>query len=714
MQMNNRMLVMVGAVAAGTGIASRADGQAIMLGSETLESVTKDAITAAAIVNTVYWGGGSTAGEIGMIAETQHIAPMARQLNIGVPDSVSCSPSAQQLLIGLDGIVVVAADQSSGVNNPCPDSVSGGKTLTSILQSSGALCDATDGCSPPGSYTFTSWRDVLQMVYGGLNHSAGAPLNAAAGPACTYVFVPPGDETGGDFACPSGQVCYPNNRCGVPGVVGGRNPSRVNCLNPVRQALVDNYGSIFSDAGAGSCRTGSCLKLRRAFRLDDLSGTTDAFVALVGLPAIPKLTRAAITTGAAAARRPLVDRQATANPFCNAGEKPMNKGDADYLDLDPIRRAVAHLFSTNRFGLEEVGQMLPPYGGLNIDANCMLDTDPNTPGVQPAIPQDHSSSTMSGLWPDEGNYAANLSALRTDLGVLPTGLNILPTPYSASTRLCLGLVIPVALPANYQGVEQAYCGDPITGNTVLCDSTLALHACIPSFRPNAVCPDGSPGACLFPTGPDATATQTVNCLSSQLNPFPVPTNMRDRRGFNIHPLTKNCQYLTDNWLNPNFSLGPGLTNAKLQNRVVSAYYRLHTTRTMLAQAPATGGACREMSAHAQVGCLVAANPCSIGYATREVTLTPIPSHNFAFELDGIAPTTVNIQNLVTGGVPLYPMARDLWLNSSVGFASGALTADELALYNFESIPTNIDPIIVSRGFIPVPLPVLRLYNCPAP
>jgi hypothetical protein len=358
---------------------------------------------------------------------------MSREL-----DPAVCLSNSSQLLIGLDGISLIAANPLGGdsTGEGCSDSISGGKTLTGIRKADGVTpCNATDGCSPAGSYTFADWRDVLAMVYGGLNHNTAiAPIFAADSGTCEYVA--PNIEATGDGPCQStGQVCFPSNRCGVAGLVGHRNPARVNCISPVRQALVDSWGTLFSDTNVGQrCRSGGCTTLHRAFRLDDLSGTTDIFASLIGLPPVPPFTRAVANNS------PMPDRAATANPFCNAGSRVMNKGDADYLDLDPIRRAVDHEHQPtgNRFGLEQVGELLPAFGGNNNDSNCMLG----------AIPEDHGSPTAPGIWPDP-NIANSEALLQADLGFDPVQQRLLLVPYGPTTRLCLGLVFPISFPTNY-------------------------------------------------------------------------------------------------------------------------------------------------------------------------------------------------------------------------------------------------------------------------
>ena len=63
---------------------------------------------------------------------------------------------------------------------------------------------------------------------------------------------------------------------------------------------------------------GNCTKVKHAFRRDDLSGTTDAFQALVGLIALPPQTQLRSTAGAAFAPE-IADFASTASPFCNGG-----------------------------------------------------------------------------------------------------------------------------------------------------------------------------------------------------------------------------------------------------------------------------------------------------------------------------------------------------------------------------------------------------------
>jgi hypothetical protein len=113
-------------------------------GSDTLEDVTKDAINLCSLGGLInYVGGGSGTGQAAMAAGTQQLAPMSRELN-----GTGCVATANQLLIGLDGISMITSnqifgdsvDQTIDADDNCSDSINGGTTLAV------PGCVAADGC----------------------------------------------------------------------------------------------------------------------------------------------------------------------------------------------------------------------------------------------------------------------------------------------------------------------------------------------------------------------------------------------------------------------------------------------------------------------------------------------------------------------------------------------------------------------------------------
>ena len=704
--MRTRTLLAGATFLVGVGGAAQANAQLNLKGSDTLEDVAKDAVAAAGLTgNIVYIGGGSSGGQAAMSGTpTQQIAPMSRQLN-GAACTTLGSTIGQEL-IGLDGIAVVGANQTGGdsdgqsgvTTDDCNDNITGGR----VLNVPG--CTAADGCDGSSNYTFTDWKDVLAMVYAGQNHTSAGQL-LPAGIAC---------NSNADCTNP-GETCIggPPGKCGNVADINKRNPARINCNSIVRRALVDNWGALFSTGtGAAACRSGACTKLRHAFRRDDISGTTDTFVGLVGLVAIPNYTTA---FDPSPVFLPKPDSKATANPFCNAGEALMNKGDSDYLDLDPIRRAVDHITAT-RTPLEQVAEAgLPAFGGNNNDANCAF------AGAIP--PTDSSSSSVPNLLPSQV-IAGSQARLQQELG-FPGGGSATLSPF---TRACLGLVLPIAMPSNYTSAD-AYFGaddtgavppvpcsiDPATGTPVMANKILD------GSYTASLCSDGKTQPCRVPVN-NSTGTNNFNCYLDGLNPTILP--LRDNRGFHLHPVTSAGLYKRDGYVNPNIPVSGGITAAR-QNRVVTAFYRMNFTHSTnlngsVPTLPA-GEFCRKLSATNQIGCLVKANSCSIGYAGREaIDVFASGPHNMAFRLNDIAGSVTNIQNLVTTASTAddYPLARGLYVNSIKGFATvtdGLFSGgNELTLLNFFRNPASIDPIISTRNFVIVPGGVTRSTGCPRP
>jgi hypothetical protein len=687
-----RTLITGAAFVAVSAAAGTASAQLQLKGSDTLELVTKDVIAACpgANGNITYIGGGSGVGQSAMTAATptQHVAPMSRQLN-----GTGCTTTARQLLIGLDGIVVVAKNPTGGNPNTCTDDVGGGTAgaggvpaalvlggipaqfvlCTSDAQcatAGGTTCDtvhqfcniggsiagctAAQGCSPDGTYTFDNgtastaddWKDVLAQIYGGQNHTTAAQMQ--------------GDDT--EVNADGTAICVGRTNC-------KRNPARIDCTNPVRGVLLASYQSIIRTP---TCTTGSpeCVKLKHAFRRDDLSGTTDAFQALVGLVAIAPFSTLRSTVGGANAPE-IADTAAVTNPFCNGGTASLNKGFTDGLDLDPYRRACSTGPAPDRFGLESVCQAFS--APTNGDTGCYVT------GGSPAVlsptnyPQrDRSAPQGRGLL--AGGSVDTLAALANDY-----------TLTNATRPRCLGVVLPISIPTDVVG-QTAWATDryPAGGN---CASGVRAFV-NPLPARTMMCPDGSQkaagGTCRMPQN---TTNGRFDCIVD--SPLPAGAGISDARVYNLGPVNSvggmaGSAPLTDAYVNPNFS------TANLR-RFSRRFFGLHMVRPDSSQSPATtAGPCVATDDTSQIGCLVKASPCSIGYAGREAADAASPFQNVALRVEGVQATQATIENLATGGAPVYGMARKLWFNSVqgtlTGFAQPNLTDPELALSTCMGLP----------------------------
>jgi hypothetical protein len=218
-----------------------------------------------------------------------------------------------------------------------------------------------------------------------------------------------------------------------------------------------------------------------------------------------------------------------------------------------------------------------------------------------------------------------------------------------------------------------------------------------------VCPDGTTktisGSCRLAINTGVSPNR-FDCQVD--SPLPSGT-VSDSRIYNVMPLNRLGHMgdatpagegpLQDAYNNPFFPNAPNL------RRFARRYYGLHMIRpsNLLSQATTTSN-CRNDDDTSQIGCLVKASPCSIGYAGREAADIGATPSNLALRLAGIQATVPNIENLATGGTPVYPMARKLWFNSFqpvpapgtelVGFETPNLSADEQTLSTCMGLPPH--------------------------
>jgi hypothetical protein len=310
---------------------------------------------------------------------------------------------------------------------------------------------------------------------------------------------------------------------------------------------------------------------------------------------------------------------------------------------------------------------------------------------------------------------------------------------------CLGVVLPVSIPQDV--VTQTPWWEPFrypSGGSC----TPGVRAFVNPYPVHEIiCPDGVlkriSGTCRLPQN---TSNGRFDCV---VDTTLAPGNTPDPRVFTLMPVdnTGHITNMLDSYSNPNISTTPSL------RRFSRAYFRIHMVRPDNSQKQATTTTgCTATDDTSQIGCLVKASPCSIGYAAREAVDATEPFNNVALRIVGVQATQEAIQNLLTGGAPVYPMSRRLWLNSTnnpgdlVGFAVPNLTDAEINLRACMGIPLEcvpgsfclppstcdlatghctpdtsiIDGAIAAHNFVVVPAGVPRLVlngmnqGCPLP
>jgi len=328
-------------------------------GSDTLEEVTKAILatcTGATSAGITYLGGGSGTGETAMSTTppTQKEAPMSRFFN---QSAAVCafSSTMEGLVIGLDGLAVVGSQVNAG--SRCGGALAKDSSVSFTVSGSCPGCDTGTSTYTVGNGNggFAGWKDVLKLVYTGLDHTTS---------------------------------------------------TTPDCASPTRKALVANYGKLFQTG----CTSGTCPQgLKHAWRRGDASGTTDVFLAALGSP-LKGLASAQIANG-----KPAKNWFCNATPLNTVNPPPFLNSDgtlnsgttstgqsfggaSDYLDGDPIRISCDTTLSDDDGNLVSgdnvcnyggagalgtpgtLGLVLPVEVPTNLDANALYNIPACTAG----------------------------------------------------------------------------------------------------------------------------------------------------------------------------------------------------------------------------------------------------------------------------------------------------------------------------------------------
>jgi hypothetical protein len=609
-------------------VSTAAVGALDMKGSDTLKKIAEDVIAGCGsdTASIVYIGTGSSPGQQAMTSanNTQQIAPMSRAIN-----SSGCTSSAagEGLVIGLDGLSIVAASSAVAACSPGAEDCNGATDASSGVSYSKAV-DTTASCVSDADCTaldntlacnlatnkckyqlgangFTganAWKDALRLVYGGMDNNDSNTLT---------------------------------NR---------------DCDSLERQAVVNNWGNLFEN----TCTTGTCTQLQHAFRRDDESGTTDTFVSALGLTSI--------------------NFTSSTTPFCNSLQ----------VDADPItsKACVKDADCTRGFECNETAGF------------CSF------PVIRPNYPdfQDHDLIRRSCI--GTGNLPGP-----------PTGTVGGPPPEAATEQVCnrdgtLGVVLTINPPPPETGVLAYPTKDCAKGKFTFGPAATKPSTGTPPKPQFERCPNGDVailgGQCLIPLSTDGDAA----CINGKNNLTSVKidsTNATatDGRVYNLYlrrGLTAGVDAMKIATIPRPNPAGGAAVNAE----IVGAFYRIHTTRT--ATTTPTSGTCNSFdNATQQIGCLVAASPCSIGFAGNEAADVAGVD---AMKVQALEPTDVCVRKLVDGSGTPYPLSRKLYLNSLDGFdtlAAGTFTAgnDEEALTACFANNATIHTIVKNRGFITI-------------
>jgi hypothetical protein len=760
-----KLLAMATLVAVGAGTAGVSALDNVELrGSDTLFGITTDILLNCPDADpggfgppgVTYVGGGSSGGELRLLEtsnlgspstcnfdinppgapdgrfECQTVSPMSRfltnaqtcQFPVVGSQATDNADQAEGVAYSLDGLSIVASgiydgtcNEDTGTAGADPDDCNAATDPSAGLAYNKTIAvqdlDGTAGiqCTTcvGGNYTLAgganAWRDVLRIIYTGL---------------------PTGENDTFDRSC-NGDL---------------------------RRTLISNWSNLFQNSCTSTASESCTGALRHAFRRDDESGTTDVFLTLiaVGTPSLANNT----------------------SPFCNvsrAGDDVADDPDAtdDATGDTPWGGVLTVGGQTGQFPGGWPGPY--PTGGTwragwanSLNATTGVGSATGTagrayyPDFQDNDPVRSACAGTFDLPPNTTSPAEQVCrAFATEL--VPGATN--------SFVGTLGVVLPINPPTNLLTDAERYPSTPCTQNVFrpigqapvvgapILDPDYPAGS-IRTNNTNARCPNGdvpialsafnpNQAKCFVPVAGTST-TGSPQCLNGRdnmpvcadnpaINPqlgcarvtaFGLPvTGFRagDGRVYNLHLRNATGGYQLD-------SRG---------REIVGAYYRIHSTRTLLTPPTCVGDTCCQSdSATQQIGCLVQASPCSIGFAGLEATDVQLNATGglqsaISLKVDAKEATAACVRNLINPPNAFYPLSRELFINSLFGFQHAETGTQERELTECfsataqSSLPgataaaklTFLEGLIVGRGFItrgPGNFPVCKDFNqttCPA-
>ncbi len=337
--------------------------------------------------------------EDAMIAESQQVAPMVRPMGPAIC-SAPAVDQAQSWVVALDAVEPIASQN--------------GSSCTGGFRNSGTIELST------GTYAFEDWRDVLRVLYAGMDHGAGSS--------------------------------YENRDCG----------------SELRRVIAANYSAAFQTP----CTSGICpAGIRHLWRREDASDTTRMLVDLLRLPPIETsqyktpFCNALVPTSSPLGRNhswDTVGDHGHAPPFVTVRGvtyQTANVYAPDYQDFDPIRRPCA---GTNDAGsaenataaseqvcdlFGELGLVLTILPPLGLASNAAFPTEECAPGRTRAMVAPTPLNFVTG-W-SGGGVCPN--GVFTHNGTCPTPVSTLGLPCFAGQHDIPAVLGPdnVAVPATY-------------------------------------------------------------------------------------------------------------------------------------------------------------------------------------------------------------------------------------------------------------------------
>jgi hypothetical protein len=549
---------------------------------------------------------------------------------------------------------------------------------TAMITNGGNVCkfnSGTNGSADTSASGIVIGLDALDILSSTL--AGGQSTAACNGTADNTGSGLAYSGTTGVFA---GSTATQNWRWVLALVYGGRDLSTnaaADCGSTARRNLVANWSKLFQGGCANTASQCNAAPINgvlwHAYRRDDAASTSSVFANLLGLTPNPSNS---------------TNNGFGSSPFCNA------------INWDTSS-------ANSNCALGGHNQWTGP-GGVNDPASTTTPLHRRPPpGTWGDNPDSTQTTNSADVLPTQ--FQDNDPIRRPCLGGA-TNVHARPGEEVCNLDGALGLVLPLpssswlpALPTPLKQYPTNAC------NTFAFGKPVNVFTCAPLNRKHfGECPNGDSliaGGCLVPVDQTNGTSQcvatkaTIAALQSRSlgNPDGRAYNLHMRDGTITEPNIGYAQY-------PVPALGNTLD-------FVGGYNRIHQVETVYGN-QGTAAACQLVDPDDQIGCLLQADACSIGFAgdtaktfasrTNPAPGSATPGGVDALRISQVYPTAATIQGLGAAGE--YPAARKLYFESLVGFANIAATAgdvaapDELNLAKFLANPMDINPILLANGF----------------
>jgi hypothetical protein len=621
-----------------------------------------------------YSAGGSGLGESAMAGARQYTAPMYRMLK-GAAGKNACSAAqsflqeASGIVTGIDAVRIYGS--AAVLNNTATCNANLGTPCTSD-PSGIAFSNTAPGAAALG---LSNWRDVLALLYGGMDRSTGFCSNNKT------IACDPHDLAQADINATCGGT---SNTCAPV----------VNCNSSKRQTLVNNWAYLFNEAcpnqfssnvnpsaTSGFCPDGSTCNpsdaqpscsdgistcvgfgsgLTHAWRRDDSAGVADVFSRLLLIQGAASYDQFGNVIPAISLSGSGVNGFGV-SPYCNSlnwdwtEQGSSNTGSCDDGSVPNCTTGQLCADGTyclvqcpNAAGKHFVGpggvpaptaadatqfHHIPPVtcgSGTGTDWRCG-----GTANVTSAVwgyPQGVALETAVAQPQVQPTSYQDNDPIRTPC--LGTGVANRPAENVCNTDGKLGVVIAVpslSFIKNVAGGTQEFPALTCNGPSQFTNAP-NIYKCAPlkSHWASGLCPNNDNGACYVPTNKTGS-TQTTQCLATKQTAPPCQKGncAQDGRVYNLSAFTVpaaggNASFVTFN---------VGQVGSPATFPFMGAFARIHEANTSQNKC-ATGGApctqagstcangsqcisfltaCQLDDATDMVGCLAQADPNSVGF-----------------------------------------------------------------------------------------------------